>query len=397
MSTLEPVPVPSHVPPHLVIDWDFHHPPGGEEALNSAWKSLHSGPDIVWTPRNGGHWIVTRAEDIEFVQLHHDPFSMRSITLGQKTPLAILPLESDPPQHAAYRLVVMPFLTPKAISLLQERIRNTTIELIESIRPRGECDFVRDFAMQLPIIIFMGLVDLPLADLDRLLSWTEAAVRPRKPDDSRWAFEQLGAYLTEFIAARRASPGKDMVSAIVNARIGDREITDTEMHGMLVNVIFGGLDTVASTMSFAVEYLAQHPEKRHQLINQPDLIANAPDEIVRAFAPSSTGRVVTRDYEYKGVLFKAGDRLYVRALLHGMDERRWENPLEVDFTRRANQQDGFGAGPHKCPGALLARTEIRIFLEEWLKRIPDFSLKPGHRARYSAGMVNCVLSVPLVW
>ena len=131
MSTLELVPVPSHVPLHLVINWDFHHPPGGEEALNSAWKSLHNGPDIVWTPRNGGHWILTRAEDIEFVQLHHDPFSMSSITLGQKTPLAILPLESDPPQHAAYRRVVMPSLTPKAISALQERIRNTTIELIE--------------------------------------------------------------------------------------------------------------------------------------------------------------------------------------------------------------------------------------------------------------------------
>jgi len=397
LNAAEPVTVPSHVPSHLVVDWDFHHPPGGEGALNSAWKSLHDGPDIVWTPRNGGHWIVTRADDIEFVQLHHDPFSMRSITLGQKTPLAILPLESDPPQHAAYRRILMPSLTPKAISLLQARIRSVTIGLIEAIKPRGECDFVRDFAMQLPITIFMELVDLPLANLGSLLAWTEAAVRPRNPEDSRWAFEQLGAYLTDIIAARRARPGPDMISAIVNARIGEREITDPEMHGMLVNVIFGGLDTVASTMSFAVEYLAQHPDSRRQLIDHPELVDNAPDEIVRAFAPSSTGRVVTRDYEYKGISFKADDRVYVRALLHGMDERRWENPLELDFTRVAKLQDGFGAGPHKCPGALFARTEIRIFLEEWLKRIPDFSLKPGHVARYSAGMVNCVLAVPLVW
>jgi len=391
------VPVPGHVPPHLVVDWDFNHPPGGETDLNRAWKALHDGPDIVWTPHHGGHWIVTRAEDIEHVQRHHDPFSMHSVTLAHKNPFPLLPLESDPPAHAAYRAVIAPFLTPKAVSELQGRIRSTAVELIETLKPHGNCEFIQDFAMKLPIIIFMGLVDLPLCDLDQLLSWTEASVRPRTPDDQRWSFEQLNGYLDGFITERKANPRKDMISAIVNARIGEREISNTEMRGMLLNVIFGGLDTVASSMGFTAQFLATHPEQRRQLIQSPELINNAPDELIRVFAPPSTGRVVTRDYTYKNLTFKKDDRIYVRPLLHGMDERRWEHPLNVDFTRRANAQNGFGMGPHKCVGALLARAEIRIFLQEWLARIPEFSLKPGHAPRYAAGMVNCVLSVPLVW
>lgn len=391
-------PRPPHVPPELVVDWDFHNPPGGEAALNSAWKSLHNGPDIIWTPRNGGHWIATRAEDIEFIQRNHDPFSMREIVLpaGIK-PMRILPLEADPPDHAVFRSILNPFFTPKAVSSRESSIRELTQKLIDDFRPKGQCEFVADFAMKLPIIVFMGLVDLPLSDLDDLLAWTEAGVRPKKPEELRWAFESLNQYLDAVIAARRATPGGDLISAIVNAKVFGREINDEELRAMLFNVIFGGLDTVASTMGFAADFLARHPEHRHELVEHPERIPSAVDELLRVFAPSSTGRVISRDYEYKGLQFKAGDRMYVRPLLHGMDERRFPDPLKVDFSRPMNQHAGFGNGPHKCAGAVLARIEIRIFLEEWMKRIPDFQLKAGHSPRFAAGMVNCVLSVPLVW
>ncbi|WP_368623769.1 cytochrome P450, partial [Paraburkholderia sp. BR13444] len=205
-------------------------------------------------------------------------------------------------------------------------------------------------------------------------------------------------YLESIIRERQKEPGTDLISAIVNGTVFDRPLTEQEIRGMMVNGIFGGLDTVASTMGFAVLYLARNPAHRRQLAEHPELAGNAVEELLRMFAPSSTGRVMTRDFEYKGLHFKAGDRVYVRPLLHGMDERKFKCPMHADFARaNASQHAAFGNGPHRCAGALLARSEIRVFLEEWFKRIPDFSLDPHGEISFEAGMVNCVTRVSLLW
>lgn len=389
---------PAHVPADLVIDWDFTAPPGGTEDLNGAWGRLHQGPDIVWTPRNGGHWIVTRAEDIEFVQKNHDPFSMSEITLPALSMAErILPLQCDPPEHQGYRAVINGFFTPKAINGLEAGIRALAVELIEGFRARGECEFIRDFAMKLPITIFMRLVDLPLADLDQLLEWTEATVRPRTPEARVQAFRATNEYLDGVIQSRRERPGTDLLSGIVHGKVFGRDIADAEMRSMLFNVLFGGLDTVASTMGFAANFLARSPGHQRQLAAEPALIPNAVEELMRLFAPSSTGRILTRDFDYKHIHFKQGDRVYVRPLLHGLDERRFAQPATADFRRKPIQHAAFGNGPHKCPGASLARTELRIWLEEWFRRIPAFRIQHGAQARFEAGMVNCVVRVPLAW
>ncbi|TWC59564.1 cytochrome P450 [Pseudomonas sp. SJZ103] len=391
------VPVPAHVPAQRVVDWDFANPPGGETDINAAWKLLHNGPDIVWTPHNGGHWIMTRAEDIEFVQKNHDPFSMTDVVLPPTEMLSILPLEADPPEHAAYRSVINRFLAPKAVSELDSGIRELTVSLIEAFRERGECEFIDEFAKKLPITIFMRLVDLPLEDLDDLFAWTEEAVRGNA-ERKAWAQQQLFGYLGSIIQQRQQRPGADMISAIVNAQVFGRSMTPEEINGMLANVVFGGLDTVTSLMGFTALHLARHPELRQQLREKPELIPTAVEEMLRMFAPSSTARLIMRDFQYKDVLFKAGDRLYIRPILHGMDERKFACPMHADFERKnAAQHAAFGNGPHRCAGALLARAELRIFLEEWFRRIPDFQLKPGEQPRFEGGMVNCVTRVPLVW
>ncbi|MEM5422338.1 MULTISPECIES: cytochrome P450 [Paraburkholderia] len=392
------VPVPDHVPQELVVDWDFSKPPGGEADIVGAWKRLHDGPDIVWTPYNGGHWILTRAADIEFAQRNHDPFSMHEITLPASTTMQILPLSADPPEHADYRALINRFFAPKVIRDMEGEIRELAVLLIEGFKKKGRCEFMSDFAMKFPITIFMRLVNLPLTDLDDLLAWTEASVRANDPERREWSQRMLFGYLENIIRDRQKEPGADLISAIVNGTVFGRPLTEQEIRGMMVNVIFGGLDTVASTMGFAVLYLARNPAHRRQLAEHPELVGNAVEELLRMFAPSSTGRVMTRDFEYKGVRFKAGDRVYVRPLLHGMDERKFQCPMHADFARaNASQHAAFGNGPHRCAGALLARNEIRVFLEEWFRRIPDFELDPAGQIGFEGGMVNCVTRVPLVW
>lgn len=388
--------VPEHIPEDRVVDFDFMHPPGAEEDVHLAWKSLHDGPDIVWSPYNGGHWIATRADDIEAIQKDHQRFSHARVNIPRGEDARLVPLELDPPEHTAYRSLITPSFLPQAIASMEEDIRTLTIELIEGFKDRGECEFISEFAKLLPITIFLRLVDLPQEDRLQLLEMTEMAVRGDLEERHR-SQEMLAGYIGKWIEARTRNPGKDLISLIVNAKVDGEPISPERMFGMLIVVIFGGLDTVAAMMSFICRFLAEHPADRRRLVQEPELILTAVDELIRRHGVTNTARVVVEDTELKGVLLKRGDQIQVPNALFGMDERRFDNPMEIDFARKPVVHAAFGNGPHRCPGSFLARTEIKIFLQEWFKRIPEFEIKAGDRPRCASGMVNGVLYLPLQW
>jgi cytochrome P450 len=392
------VPKPAHVPAHLVRDFDYREFPGHDTDVHLAWKKLHEGPDIFWSPRHGGYWVATRADDIDVMQTDHERFSHRRITVPPQNdfpPLA--PLEFDPPSHGPLRAILSPAFGPRPMQEIEADLRELSVELLDRIVPRGECEFVDAYAKRLPIVTFLRLVDLPLADRDYLLELTEMSVRPRSQADQVRAFGGLHEYTQKWIVKRREWPGADLFSRIVNARIGDRPLTDAETAGMLSNVIFGGLDTVASALSFTARCLAENPQVRAQLLADRRLIPTAIEEFLRRFGIPNTAREMTRDFEYKGLLFKAGERILLPKTLHGLDERRFAKPLEVDFARPKAPHAAFGDGPHRCPGSFLARLEMKVFLEQWLDRIPDFHIPPGETPRTSSGPVNGVLYLPLAW
>lgn len=390
---------PAHVPADRVIDFDYLAPPGHEHDVHLAWHRLHDEdiPDIFWTPRYGGHWVATRAADIDAMQMDHARFSHSAVTVPrQAQQVRIVPLELDPPEHTPFRALLSPRFGPRPVADLEASVRELAIELIEGFAHRGECEFIDAFAKRLPIVVFLRLVDLPLEDREHLLEMTEASVRG---DAQRraWANEQLAAYVGQWIAARRAQPGPDLFSAMVNAKVNGRDYTPQETFGMLINVIFGGLDTVAASIGFATRHLAEDPEARRELAADPSLIPAAIEEFLRRFGVPNTARVITHDFEYHGIPFKAGEQIMLPKVLHGLDPRRYADPLKVDFRRPPSRHAAFGDGPHRCPGAGLARMEMRVFLEEWLARIPEFSIKPGDTPRTSSGQVNGILHLPLVW
>jgi cytochrome P450 len=164
MSVLATVDRPPHVPPALVVDFDFMRPgPEGGDPFE-AWMQLHGLPPLVWTPRNGGHWLATRGEDIPVILKDHGRFSSRRVFIGLNDRPRGVPLEYDPPEHGPLRNVLIPAFTPKAVAVWSAEARRLSIELIEGFKPDGGCDFIRDFAQQLPMIIFLKIVDLPLDD-----------------------------------------------------------------------------------------------------------------------------------------------------------------------------------------------------------------------------------------
>ncbi|WP_347270321.1 cytochrome P450 [Rhizorhabdus histidinilytica] len=395
-------PRPEHVPAELVRDFDLYDIPGAAEDIQAAYRAIQqASPDIFWTPHNGGHWVATRGEDIVEMQRDYNRFSHRHIVLPPMpdAPRQI-PLEMDPPEHARYRRPLMQALLPSIVSELESKVRQVAIDAVERLLPRGECEFVEDFAKVLPIHVFLELVELPLDDKAYLLALAEDSVRGRDAETRGRSQQLMGAYLLPWIRARRETPGNDLLSKLVNVDIGGERISEAEATSYATLVLFGGLDTVAGMIAFIARFLAQNPEQRRQLVERLDddaFVKNAIEEMVRRHGLANTARVIASDFDYKGVSFRAGDRILPANLFVGVDDRINPDPLVVDFSREKPVHAAFGNGAHACPGAVLARREIRIFLQEWLSRIPDFRIKPGTRPVLATGMVNGVLRLELVW
>jgi cytochrome P450 len=395
--------LPCHVPPSLVRDFNYLTMPGMDSDPHRAWKQVQQdGPDIFWTPHFGGHWVVTRGALIKEIYETVADFSSEVIALPREErpePYRLAPLELDPPEHTDYRRLLNPAFSPKALQSLEDRIRELTCDLIDGFQADGHCEFVGAFALRMPVSIFMHMVDLPVADLPRLLEWADMVIHHGGDlDRARNGSALMAGYAHQKIQERRASPGGDLISHVIGTQVNGRLLTDGEAVGVVSLLLFGGLDTVAAMLSFSLRHLAEHPEQRRQLIAEPALLANAVEELFRRFSVPSTARLVSRDHDFHGVLFRKGDLVLAPNILYNLDDRLWPDPLRVDFTRKdARQHLTFNAGPHRCVGAPLARMELRIVLEEWLKRIPDFQVPDGVAIRAKAGAVVGLAALPLSW
>jgi len=197
---------------------------------------------------------------------------------------------------------------------------------------------------------------------------------------------------------RRAHPRNDLLGQLIAGKIEGRPINDEELRGTCTLLLGGGLDTVASMLGFIARFLATHPEHRRQLVEQPKLVPRAVDELIRRHGVANTARLVTRDFEFQGVPLREGDMIQIPNCLYGLDEARVDDPLRVDFNRPTPiPSAAFGNGPHRCPGMALARLEIRLFLEEWLPRIPDFHIKAGTIPVAAVATTNSMRELWLSW
>lgn len=394
-------PRPDHVPEELVVDHDYVNLAGMEElGVYRAAKRLHDGPDIIWSPRHGGHWMVTRAEDVKFVQENYEIFSHEEFMIPRVLmPFKPVPLAVDPPKHARYRAVLNPGFTPSKVAKMRDEARALTIELTEGLKGAGNCEFLSQFARIMPVTMFLRIVDLPLDRREQFVEWGLAIMSAYDPDERRNAQIRVREYLKAVLDEREGGEGEDLLTRVAGWRGNPRFENDEETLSMATLLFVGGLDTVASSLSYIAHYLAQHPEQQQRLRDEPDIIPRATEEFLRRFGLSNTGRILTRDFEYKGVHFKKDEMIMVPNNLSGIDERRYPDPFTVDFDRGTTPQDHntFGNGPHKCIGAPLARAEIEVFLQEFVGRMPTFRLDPDRRNVEHCGSVPGFDELYLRW
>jgi cytochrome P450 len=391
--------IPEHVAPERIFDFDIYADPRVTDDVQASYaKAIEAAPDVFYTLRNGGHWMVRRFEMISEIVRDPEHFSVREMQIPRvPNPPFFIPLSLDPPQNAPYRQVMMPMFSPKAVKALEPKIREWAVRIIDEVVDEGECDFVRDVSSRFPVSVFMELMGLPLERLREFREIAEAFFTAHDPAAVEAMSAQILGILGELIELRRAEPADDLVSHFLSAEVEGRKLTTDEILAMCFVLYLGGMDTVTNVTGFSYQQLAADPALQARLAADPALIPKFIDEGLRCFGVINTPRLVVKDCERFGVTFKAGDMVLCLLSVAGRDDRVNDDPARFDIDRDHIQHLTFSTGPHLCIGHILARTEIRVLTEEWLKRVPSFRAKPGVRHGFRIGTVTAIQSLPLAW
>ncbi|MBU3993337.1 MAG: cytochrome P450 [Alphaproteobacteria bacterium] len=400
-------PAPDHVPEDrkVSLSWAMGYEPNDlpDPFAPCKWLAGADVPRLLYLPlppegaahgaagQTAGTWLVTHYDDIERVYSDNDAFSNKGQAEFQAyvgETFRSIPLAIDPPEHSKYRLYLMPHFSPSRLNKMQDGIRQIAAEMIESFADKGEVDIAWDFGRIYPVRIFMDLMGFPKDMFDQFLDWEWDILHSNDPEKIQASMRGILAYLRGFIREKEANPDEHLVSAIVHGKIEGKSPTDDEKIGMVWFLWLGGLDTVAASIGHMFRRMAFEPELQQTIRANPELIPSAVEEFLRSHPVVNSGRRARHDFEWHGVQIKAGDQVQCLNSSGNFDPARFADPETFDPARKANRHFTFVAGVHICLGAPLARRELRILLDEWFKRIPEFHIKPGTDTTVYPGLLS---------
>ena len=392
--------VPQHVSPDQVFDFDIYGDPRiGDDVQASYLRTFAAAPDVFWTTLNGGHWIVRRYDHIRDVITDYEHFSAREMAIPRiPNPPFFIPLSLDPPTNVPYRQALMPQFSPKAVRDMEPKLRAWAARIVDSVVDRGECDFLHDVSSLFPVSVFMELMGMPLGRLREFRDLADSYFKSKGKEALHATAAKILEEFSGFIDERLANPGgKDLISHLLTTDVGGRTLTKDEVLAMCFVLYLGGMDTVTNVVAFCFKHLASDPDLQKLLAEHPERISDFVDEGIRCFSVINPPRIVAKETQRYGVTFKPGDMVISMATVAGLDDRVNEDPLRFDIDRKEANHLTFSAGPHLCVGQILARRELNLLTEEWLKRIPSFRAKPGVSTGSRIGKVTAILSLPLEW
>lgn len=347
--------------------------------------------------------FIAKYEDIDYV-LHNPALFSSEGNMGARPAPPMIPINMDPPEQRKWRRLLDPLFSPKAVKKIEDDITRRVNELIDRFIARGECDYATEFAVPLPCSLFLRLMGLPLEQLDTFVSLNNRLMRGdgetymTQDDVQRLAGEQLGEYLEEIIAERRRQPEDDLLTQLLNIEFEGRLLTHEEIMGVCRLLFVAGLDTVTDSLSCFYAFLGRNPDHRRRLVEDPAIIPRAVEEMLRYESPVTMvlPRLVTEETEVGGCPVHVGERIIPLLGSANTDERAFDRADIVDFDRPSSRHYAFGGGVHRCLGSHLARTELRISLREWHRRIPEYHI-PDEVELEFAPLLRQVEHLPLVF
>ena len=383
------------VPAHLIVDYDVHDPALASD-IYARLDEIREKYPVAYSTAHGGYWIITRYEDVHEIARNFEVFSNYPVGIPHvERPGKYIPLEVDPPDHTEWRQLLGPLFNPNRMNALEPKIREMATTLIDRFIGNDSVEFIGEFAHPLPSLLFLELMGWPLSDEPQISKWTDEVLtaHPGASEEENALVRMTAAmevirYFVELIESRKAEPADDFATFLVNSRFQGRPLENEEMINTLFILMLGGLHTVRGTLGFALLEMARRPEVRQRLIDHPSLIPAAVEEFLRFEPPVSTGRTVLKPFTFRDVEFQPGDRILLSNPAACRDPREFPNADEVVVDRDPNRHLAFSAGPHRCIGSHLARIELKVALEELLRRIPDYTLDPDRPPKLHHGQVR---------
>ncbi|MBY0386931.1 MAG: cytochrome P450 [Mycobacterium pseudokansasii] len=366
---------------------------------------------VHWQPMDGepGFWAVLRHADVVQVARHPEIFSANEggIVVEDLSPETLARMRNmlaamDPPRHNAHRTPLSPHFRPRAIALLEQRVRDICRAIMAEARERGEVEFVHEVAAPLPTHVIGELFGLPRQDWHYLQKLAERITSGQDPDlagpeyGDGAAGAEMAAYAIEFAAARRqGAPRDDLTCAILNADFGGRPMSDLDFGGFFVQLVTAGNDTTKGMLSSGLLTLLRHPDQLAELRADSSLLPSAVEEIIRYDNPLHYfRRTALVDTELSGTRIKAGDKVAMYYTSANRDETVFDDPQAFDIHRHPNPHLSFGMGGHFCLGAHLARLEGRVFFHELLAAFPRIELS-GEPVRVRSNLNNSLKRLPV--
>ncbi|TYL93116.1 cytochrome P450 [Bradyrhizobium rifense] len=395
---------PTAHPP--VTDWvnDFDHTdPQWTDDPFPIWEELRAASPVVHTERFLGCYMPTTYEAVREIANDAEHFSSRRIIVRDVRPEvarnAAPPITSDPPVHKPAKQLLLPPFTPDAMKKLEPRMRAICNELIDGFIADGKVDAAAQYGKYIPVQAIAHMLGIPESDSDLFINWIHMILELGIKDENKLlqAVQEMSAYFRTHIEERRSKPTKDLISYLMNAK--DKEgqpLEESHVLGSLRLLLIAGIDTTWSAIGSSLWHLARTPADRERLIAEPGLIPIAVEELLRAYSPVTMAREVVKETTVSGCPVKAGNMVLLSFPAANRDPKMFPDADKVVIDRRENRHAAFGLGIHRCVGSNLARMEMQVALEEWLKRIPDFRLDPAGTVTWSQGTVRGPRQLPFL-
>ncbi len=396
--------LPEHPP---VTDWarDFDHTdPRWTEDPFPIWDELRAHSPVVHTDRFLGCYMPTTYQAVKEVAYDTEHFSSRRVIVRDERPEvthnAAPPITSDPPVHKPAKQLLLPPFTPDAMKKLEPRVRAICNELIDEFIADGHCDAAARYTKYIPVRAIAHMLGIPEQDSDRFITWIHMILELGIKDERMLmqAVQEMTAYFAGHIEERKQRPTDDLISTLMNARDKDGQpLDDSHVLGSLRLLLIAGIDTTWSAIGASLWHLAKTPSDCERLIAEPELMPVAIEELLRAYSPVTMAREVMKETTISGCPVKPGNMVLLSFPAANRDPAMFPDADKVVIDRKENRHAAFGLGIHRCVGSNLARMEMTVAIEEWLKRIPEFRLDPAGQVTWSQGTVRGPRQLPILF
>ena len=393
--------------PTPVGDWATDYDifdPGYVSDPYPVWDRLRGTCPVAHTARWEGSWLPTRYEDVAAIAHDVEHFSSRSVSVmppppddDNTIPGGLPPISSDPPVHTWARRLLLPWFSHKRVADYEVLTRDLCRRLAAGIAAEGRGDAAAGYAQQIPVRVIAGVLGVPTDMADTFTGWVRDVLEfANVPERRNAGRDGLVGFFTNLLEERRAHPGADLISELLQAEVEGHAVPDEHVLGTAALTLIAGVDTTWSAIGSSLWHLATHPADRRRLVESPELMPTAVEELLRAYSPVTMARIVTEDIDFAGCPMHAGDRVLLNFPAANRDPAAFPDADQVVIDRAENRHVAFGVGIHRCAGSNLARMELRVALEEWLAAIPDFRLADDATVTWAGGQVRGPRSIPVV-